>query len=416
MNRFNATAATAVITIALALTACSPPPLEGVTAYEGATIIPGDGSAPISAGVLVVDHGSISAVGAAGQVEVPAGAARLDVTGKTIMPALIDTHTHVRQTPEALTQDLKQRAYWGVGATLALGTDSADVVAMRDPVMAGAARFFSAGRGITAPEPGRTLSPPFSDPYNIDTPEAGVAAVNEQAALNVDIIKIWVDDRNEQYDKLTPELYGPIIDAAHEKGLAVTAHIHDLSDAKGLLQAGIDSFAHMVRDAVMDEESITLAIQNAGFVQIPNLTGRGVPTDISWLQGVLPDDEFAGIVKGNTVNESAQALFNMQAESLSMLKDAGVTITMGTDGNRAWGAHVEMEDMVATGMTPMEVIVSSTGDAAAFIGADDTGILTSGKSADFLILDGNPLDDITNTRRISSVFLRGEEVDRTVYP
>jgi len=60
--------------------------------------------------------------------------------------------------------------------------------------------------------------------------------------------------------------------------------------------------------------------------------------------------------------------------------------------------------------------VSSTGDAAAFIGADDTGILTSGKSADFLILDGNPLDDITNTRRISSVFLRGEEVDRTVYP
>jgi imidazolonepropionase-like amidohydrolase len=419
MNRRHVTtaaASAALLAIAgFGITACTPPPLEGVTAYEGATIIVGDGSAPIENATIVVDHAEIMAIGSSTDVEVPAGAARVDLTGKTIMPAIIDTHTHVRQTPEELTQDLKQRAYFGVGATLALGTDSPEIVAMRDQMIPGAARFLSAGLGITAPEPGRSVAP-YSQPYNITTIEEGRQAVRDQAALGVDIIKIWVDDRGGQFDKLNPELYGAIIDEANTHSLDVTAHIFALEDAKGLLNAGISSFAHSIRDMDADDEVMEMFTQHPDFVLIPNLSGRGAPTDLTWLQGSLPVDELERMEAGNVDNAEVNERFMIQARNLARMSDAGIKISMGTDGNRPWGAHVEMEDMVISGMTPMDVIVASTGDAAAFLKLDEAGTLMAGKSADFIVLDANPAEDINNTRKISSVFLRGEAVDRTAYP
>jgi imidazolonepropionase-like amidohydrolase len=89
---------------------------------------------------------------------------------------------------------------------------------------------------------------------------------------------------------------------------------------------------------------------------------------------------------------------------------------MGTDGNRPWGPHEEMADMVAAGMTPAQVLVASTRNSAEFLRLADLGTLEAGKSADFIVLDANPVDDITNTRRISAVYLRGAQVDRTSAP
>ena len=88
-------------------------------------------------------------------------------------------------------------------------------------------------------------------------------------------------------------------------------------------------------------------------------------------------------------------------------------ITLGTDGNTPWGPHEEMADMVAAGMTPMQVIVAATRNSAEFLRLADAGTLQAGKSADFIVLDANPLDDITNTRRISRGVLRGAAVDRS---
>ncbi|HVQ63204.1 MAG TPA: amidohydrolase family protein, partial [Terriglobia bacterium] len=98
--------------------------------------------------------------------------------------------------------------------------------------------------------------------------------------------------------------------------------------------------------------------------------------------------------------------------NLNKLNAAGVRIALGTDGSVAWAHHLEMEDMVASGMTPAQVIVSATRNAAELLKLTDAGTIATGKSADFLVLDANPLDDIKNTRRIADVYLRGSAVDR----
>ena len=125
-------------------------------------------------------------------------------------------------------------------------------------------------------------------PCWITTTDEGRKAVQEQAAKKVDIVKIWVDDRDGKFKKLTPELYGAVIDEAHKNKLRVTAHIFTLEDAKGLLRAGIDAFAHGVRDRDIDDEFLALVKSVPTFVLVPNLPDRGVKTDLSWLKDSLP--------------------------------------------------------------------------------------------------------------------------------
>jgi imidazolonepropionase-like amidohydrolase len=115
---------------------------------------------------------------------------------------------------------------------------------------------------------------------------------------------------------------------------------------------------------------------------------------------------------GATDRPDAQKLFGIQARNLAKVNAAGVKIALGTDGSNAWAAHQEMADMVAAGMTPAQVLQAATGNAAEFVKMPDVGTVQADKSADFIVLDANPLEDITNTRRISSVYLRGEQVDR----
>ena len=407
-----ATAGLPLLLLLLAAACGSPPeeapPASTATVFEGARLIVGDGSDPIESATLVVDEGRFVAVGAAGEVEAPEGAARVDLTGRTVIPALIDTHVHFPVEREALIDALERKAYYGVGAAMGLGRDvGEDVYAVRAETIPGVPRYRHAGRGITTPEPGRT-----EVPYWITTEEEARAAVRELAALEVDIVKIWVDDRGGQFEKMTPALYTAVIDEAHQHGLRVTAHIFALEDAKGLLRAGIDAFAHGVRDQDVDDEFVELVRERPDVVLVPNLPGRGVAEDLSWLSGTIPPDALAELQAGFVDRPEAQESFGIQARNLARLNEAGMRIAFGTDGNAGWSPHLEMADMVASGMTPHEVIVAATGNSAAFMELDDAGTVEAGKSADFVVLDANPLDDIANTRAIESVYLRGAAVDR----
>ena len=398
----------------LALGACGKsseseaPAQSNAVVFEGARLIIGDGSAPIEKAAFVVADGKFVTVGVAGDVAVPPGAKRVDLSGSTVIPAIVDAHTHLSTTRDALLIDLQRRAYFGVGAALSLGSDDATApLEVRDEVIPGAARYRSAGLGISAPEPGRRQV------HWVKTEDEARAAVRTEAARNVGIVKIWVDDRGGKYEKLSPALYRAVIDEAHQRDVKVAAHIFALDDAKELLRAGIDIFAHGVRDRDVDDEFVALIKARPTVVLIPNLPDRGVATDPSWLAASLPAEELAKLQENAKDNVEAQAAFGIQARNLARLAREGVTIAFGTDGNTPWGPHVELEDTVAAGLTPAEAIVAATRNSAAVVGLADVGTIESGKSADFVVLEANPLEDIKNTRRIASVYLRGDSVTRS---
>ena len=387
------------------------PQATGVTVYEGARLIVGDGSAPIENAAFVVQNNRFTQVGRRGQLKLPAGPARIDLTGKTVMPAIVDAHTHqpTTATRDALVDSLQRKAYYGVAALISLGQDPGDLAfQVRGEIIPNAARFRTAGRGMTTPEPGRT-----DIPYWVTTEAEARKAVQELAAKKVDLVKIWVDDRDGKYKKVGPELYGPIIDEAHKHNLRATAHIVTLEDAKGLLRAGIDGFAHTVRDRDIDDEFVALIKKRSNFFQVPNLPDRGVKTDLSWVSDTVPPEELKKLQDPvATDRPDAQRAYAIQARNLARENKEGILIALGTDGNVPWSHDLEMEDMVAAGMTPAQVIVAATRNAAQVLKLTDLGTIAVGKSADFIVLDANPVDDITNTRRISAVYLRGTAVDR----
>ncbi len=163
------------------------PAVARMTVFQGGRLIVGDGRAPIDDAAFIIDGARFVRVGRTGDVPVPQDATRVDLTGKTVMPAIVDTHTHLSRTREMLVEDLQRRAYYGIGAVMSLGQDSGDLpFQVRGERIPNAARFRTAGRGITMPEPGRT-----DIPYWITTQAEGRKAVQELATRKVDLVKIW---------------------------------------------------------------------------------------------------------------------------------------------------------------------------------------------------------------------------------
>jgi imidazolonepropionase-like amidohydrolase len=302
-----------------------------------------------------------------------------------------------------------------------MGIDKGDIgYRIRADPPPNTALFRLAGRGMAMPHagPGRTYWQPIA--YGVTTDAEARADVRELAAKKVDLVKIWVDDRNGTVPKLTPQLYRAIIDEAHKNGLRVAAHIYYLADAKELLRSGVDIFAHLIRDRDVDDEVIALFKQHPNVYITPNLPDRETTeTDLKFAAETVPASQIKRMraelaaVKPEEARK-AREFYGIQARNLVKLHAAGVHIGFGTDSSTAvgWNVHQELTDMVAAGMTPAEVIVAATKTAAELVRLNQLGTVAVGKSADFMVLDANPLENINNTRSIADVYQRGNKLDR----
>src|SRR5579859_1530499 len=251
-------------------------PAAGVTLFEGARLILGDGQAPIESSAFIVADGRFSSVGRKGELILPPGAVRVDLTCKTVMPAMVDVHSHMgflkqldgsmakaNFNRENLLDHLNRYAYHGFSAAISMGTDMGELpYKLREEVIPGAALFRTVGRGLAWPGSGPNDPARNDVPYVVTTVEQARRAVQELAPHRPDFVKIWVDDRNHTQKKLTPDLYGAAVDEAHKHNLRAIAHVFDLEDAKGLLRAGIDGFTHLVRDKDLDDEFMQLVRQH----------------------------------------------------------------------------------------------------------------------------------------------------------
>jgi imidazolonepropionase-like amidohydrolase len=451
---------------------CSPPVPEqapsstGVTLFEGARLITGERSAPIEDSAFVVEGGRFARVGRRGEWQVPAGAARVDLTGKTVMPALVDLHGHFgfqnvaegtmskeAYTRENLVDHMERLAYHGVGATVGVGdlvsradghggqTPWGDVpLRLREAVVPGAALFRTAGPGMAWPGSGAQGHPSRMDvSYQVSTEAEARAAVRDYVRMKPAFIKIWVDDRGGTKKTLAPPLYRAIVDEAHAHGVPVGVHNVTLANAKELMRAGVEAWLHVpVRGGdVVDDELIDIVKDRIARNDRPtmwmtlslitawmNTQGGGRP---AWLDDPLLratysaediEQHWGDPLRKMTPDEVARARreFETDGRNAMRLRAAGMRIVSGTDTGqtRFWigyFSHLDMESMVAIGLSPAEAIIAATRDAAEIANVN-TGLVAAGRNADFVVLDANPLERISNTRRIDRVYLRGQEVDR----
>jgi imidazolonepropionase-like amidohydrolase len=411
---------------------------------KGARLIDGTGRPAIENSVLVIEGDHVVAAGTAGKVAIPKDVDVQDVSGKTIMPALINLHGHLglstngadsvagHYTQENVVKQLNKYLSYGVAAVASLGQDEDEIYKIRDAQRAGTlggARLYTAGRGFLE----YTGKPnPADHRYRPQNPEEARADVRELAAHHPDFMKMWVDDGLGHGVRIKPEIYQAIIEEAHKQHIRVFAHEFYLSDAKALLAAGIDGFAHSIRDQPVDGE-VMQTMKSRGVFLIPTLVRDEVlfayADNLKWL-----DDPFfqAGfepaavamvrspenVEKGRKDPDIAKyrAGLEMGKKNLKTLSDAGVKIAFGTDSGiptrfPGYLEHRELQLMVEAGLTPMKAIVAATGTNAEILGgAKEFGTLQSGRRADFLVLDANPLDDIHNTERLSAVWQSGKMV------
>ena len=441
MRQLSVSALLVVLACAVAFAQPSP------TLFEGARLIAGDGSAAADNAAMLVERGRIVRVGKKGEVTAPAGAARVDLTGKTMMPTLIGTHVHPgfqqgltytadNYTRETVLEDLNRALAFGVSAVLSQGIERGDVMfRIRDDQRAGTlggSRLLVAGRGIGAPNAGPGGATFAGIAYEVTTEAAARQAVRELVDQRVDIVKIWVDDRNGRAPKLSPALYRAVIDEAHRRKLRVSAHVFYHVDAVDLVEAGVDGFAHLVRDLEMSDALVAAIVKRgvyvngnlssprrATYAELPPFLADGDPM-LALLRATTPPEVIARMQayfakRDPKAVAAARDRYGILERSLAKLAKAGAKLVIGADTGLedhlfGYAEQLELEAMVDAGMTPMQGIVAATSRGAEYLRLGDSGTLAAGKRADFLVLDANPLDAIANTRRIARVYAAGAAV------
>jgi imidazolonepropionase-like amidohydrolase len=439
-------------TFALALLLVPLAAQADVVVLKGARIVEGTGKPPIDDGILIVNREFITGIGTAKTLKVPQGARVIDVKGRTIMPGIVDAHVHLglvaggknsadAYTRENVLSELLQYEKFGVTSVCSLGLNRDLVYDIRDQQHAGntvpGALLLTAGRGIGVPDGAPALPVAPDQVYRPKTPEEAVEMVKETVTHHPDLIKIWVDDAYGKLPKMSPDIYKAVIEQAHAEGARVVAHVFYLADAKALADAGVDAFAHSIRDKPVDGDLIRVMIRES-IDYIPTLTvdesafifaeDRALLNDPLLAKAAGPETmqmlkspDYKRKVESNPNTPKIKKALAMAMKNLKTLSDAGVRIAFGTDAGAqparvpGWAEHRELQLMVKAGLKPMQAIKAATNGSANVVGISrERGTIEVGKRADFLVLAGDPTKDIRNTRKIVQVWHDGREMAPTL--
>lgn len=421
------------------------------TLFEGERLIFGDQNSSIENGALLIQNGRIVAVGPKGSIKAPAGATRVDLTGKTVMPALNNVHVHMgyegyrtwrveNHTPENVLDHLEREAFYGVGTAMTMGDQPIDfAIKFQQDQLAGnfppAARFFfSAGFAPPGGGPDSLLitgTTPLHAVNEVSTGDEARSVIRKLAARNIHEIKFWVDNRDNSRGsmrKMPPEVYTPLIEEAHKHRMIVHAHATALDDQKGVVKAGVDVLVHTLANEKIDDELVAILKEKKpywapvmGLGDVSELCGD----DNQFIEQALPDSVIADVRAGKTWLKSNPCSAPVSTQRDEILKSnfsrmtaAGARVVLSTDAGVSakysfgFAEHHEIGMYVKFGMSPAEAIIVSTSRPTEVLRIQDTGTLVKGKRADFIVLNANPLEDIRNMRKVDNVYLNGARLDR----
>jgi len=414
----------------------------------GATLINSTGRPPIKDAVILIEGTRISHVGPRSRTKIPKGAETIDGRGKYVIPGLGEMHTHLEEGTfiariglPNYQKNLKQMLGWGFTLIFSPGLPDlksfAELKALAAEDTSSYPHFFAVGRQFGA----KGGHGSFQGGYTPDTPEEARAAVRELKAANVDAVKLVYSNltyvSKKPFPMLKPEVMAAIIDEAHKQGLKAYVHAPILRFAKEVLRAGADGLVHGILSDPVDDEFISLMKRNravyipthAIFESVADMGGWARRAAAADERGLIPKEVYEVGMSPTRLKQWEERWDNLNymRERLPVLRantkkmwDAGILVVAGSDnGDSGSGvllglaSQVELQLMVEAGLTPLEVLRSATINAARMIGREkELGSVESGKLADLVILDANPLANIGNIRKIYRVIKGGVVYDQ----
>lgn len=383
--------------LALPFRAAAPgAPRAAALAIEDVAVVPMDRDGVIPHQTVVIEKGRIAAMGTAGTVRVPSRARRIDGRGRYLLPALTDMHVHLRE------EDLDAYLASGIGTVRNMWGHAA-ITRMRGEIESGARR----GPRIHSASPGLDGTPPqWPATVIVTAPESAAVAVRRESERDDgwEYIKV--------YSRLSPAVFDAIMREVRARKLVAVGHVPLAVDVRHALESGLTSVEHLT-----------------GYDRAVSVGGRGG----TWAWIDVDTTRFAPLVeatrRAGTWNCPTLAIYTTLARQHSageqvavsrhrrlfvrQLFRSGAPVLAGSDAGiqvvpPGTSLHDELRELVAAGLTPYQALRAATAEPARFFGDSAAGVVRPGAHADLLLLDANPLDDISNASSIRMMILRGE--------